>query len=65
MQHSVLMAVRAGQRARPALLGSTTARCGNEWLQFLVAHGEPIRRAQADLNAMADQVIDETLKAQK
>jgi hypothetical protein len=65
MQHSVLMAVRAGQRTKPALLGSTTARCGNDWLQFLIAHGDSVRQSQAELSAMANRVIDETLKTQK
>jgi hypothetical protein len=65
MEHSVTMAVRAGQRARPALLGSTTARCGGTWVSFLVAHGEPPRQARAELTAMASRVIDAALKGGK
>ncbi|MDB5460789.1 MAG: hypothetical protein JWO72_2530 [Caulobacteraceae bacterium] len=65
MEHSVTMAVRAGQRTRPALLESTTARCGGTWVSFLVAHGEPLRQARAELTAMADRVIDAALKGGK
>ena len=63
MQRSVTMGVRAGRRTRPALLENTTARCGGDWLAFLVAHGETMKQAQGELVAMADRAIDDALKA--
>jgi hypothetical protein len=65
IQHSLTMAVRAGNRSRQALFGNTAARCGSEYVQFLTVHGEPARQANADLQALINAEIDAALAAKR